>query len=149
MRRPVIPYVDSSVRMKLYVLESNSQDAIRTVSHYSAVPATPLHELEMRNKFRVLFGRGVSSDAQRASSQHLFERDLLADRLKRTVPHWTEVYRISLSISSDYTAETLARSLDILHIAIAVSIDSKKFITSDRRQYEAARRVSMSAELIA
>ena len=142
------PYVDSGVLIKLYILEPNSQAAVRSVSRYGSVPVTPLHELEIRNAFRVLCGREVITAAQRALSEHLFERDLLADRLRRTVPDWSEAFRISLLISSDHSSETLAHSLDILHVAIATSIGSSLFITSDFRQHEIARRMSLSAELI-
>ena len=141
-------YVDSSVLIKLYVLELDSQAAVDSVSRYPAVPATPLHELEIRNAFRVLHGHDIISAAQRASSEHLFERDLLAGRLRRTVPDWSEAFRISLSISSEYASETLARSLDILHVAIAMSIGTNIFVTADRRQLEIARRMSLSGELI-
>jgi predicted nucleic acid-binding protein len=134
----VTGYVDSGVLVKLYVREPNSEEAAREVSRFPFAPLTPLHELEIRNTFRALQGRGAITDAQRAASEHVFEMDIAAGRLRRIVPDWTRVFADAEGLSRDFTTETLARSLELLHVASATNLASSvavaTFVTADRRQ---------------
>ena len=48
----------------------------------------------------------------------------------------------------EHTGATLARSLDILHVAIAIAEQAELFITADRRQREVALREGLVTELL-
>lgn len=140
-------YVDSGVLIKLYVREPNSREAAEIVGNLPAVPLTPLHELEIRNTLRALVGRGAISDAQRAASEHTFDTDIEAGRLRRWVPEWGALFRRATELSAAYTAKTLARSLELLHAAAAAS-STGLFVTADRRQGEVARLAGLETHLI-
>lgn len=142
------PYFDSGVLIKLYVLESNSPNAVSSVARFPVVKLNPVQELEIRNTFRALEGRDILTAAQRAASEHVLELDIICGRLRRSVPDWSEVFRIAMNLSQDYTTETLARSLDILHVAIAICEHCDIFITADARQDSVARKAGIQAEMI-
>lgn len=142
------PYIDSGVIAKLYVREANSAQAAELIEKYETVQINPFHELEIRNTFRSLEGQNAITSMQRSASEHLFDRDIIAGRLDRTVPDWSRVFDLALSLSERYTAETLARSMDILHLAAAISMQSELLITGDRRQSRVAEKTGLKTQLI-
>jgi len=146
--RPRIPYVDSGVLIKLYVREHNSAAAAGLVATFPSVKLYPFQELEIRNTLRALEGRSIISEAQRAMAEHEFERDVILGRLRRTVPDWQQVFPVATRLSMEHTTATLARSLDILHVAIAIAEQAELFITADRRQREVALREGLVTELL-
>jgi hypothetical protein len=52
---------------------------------------------------------------------------------------WSKIFNYAVDLSKKHTAMIGARSLDILHLASALSIKSEKFLTVDVRQTEAAK----------
>lgn len=148
MSDPKTPYVDSGVLIKLYVREHNSAAAAGLVATYPSVKLYPLQELEIRNTLRALAGRSIISDTQRAMAEHEFERDTIVGRLRRSVPDWQQVLQVATRLATEHTGATLARSLDILHVAIAIAEQAELFITADRRQREVALREGLLTELL-
>ena len=146
--RPRVPYIDSGVLIKLYVREHNSAAAAGLVATFSSVKLYPFQELEIRNTLRALEGRSIIREAQRAMAEHEFERDVILGRLRRTVPDWQQVFPVATRLSMEHTTATLARSLDILHVAIAIAEQADLFITADRRQREVALREGLVTELL-
>ena len=141
-------YVDSGVLIKLYVREPNSAAAAQLVTAFPSVKLYPFQELEVRNTLRALAGRTVITDTQRAVAEHEFERDLILGRLRRAVPDWRKVFEVAARLSMDHTASTLARSLDILHVAIAIAEQAEPFITADRRQRDVALREGLVTKML-
>lgn len=141
-------YVDSGVLVKLYVREPNSPAAAQAVRALASVPITPIHELEMGNAFRALEGRRIVTAAQRAASEHMLERDIRLNRLRRITPDWSAVFRSADRLSREHTADTLARSLDILHVAVALIEHAESLLTADNRQAELARRAGLTTRLL-
>ena len=143
------PYIDSGVLLKPYVREPNSAATARVVAAYPSITLNSFQELEIRNALRALEGRSLISPAQRAASERELEPDLALGRLRRSVPDWSRVFTTAVRLSADHTAATLARSLDILHVAIAITDQAELFVTGDRRQLTVARRSGLSATLVA
>ena len=129
------PYVDSGILVKLYVLERNSAQAISVLSQFPYVEINGLHEMEIVNTLRTLEGRNLITPTQRIASERSFETDILAGRLRRIEPDWPTILRESRELSRLFSADTLARSLDILHVATAIASNADAFITGDRRQH--------------
>ena len=102
----------------------------------------------MRNTLRALEGRASITSAQRAAAEHEFERDVVLGRLRRAVPDWNEVFKTAIRLSSEHTAATLARSLDIIHVAIAITEQAEPFITADHRQLSVAEREGLRTEAL-
>ncbi len=141
-------YVDTGVLVKLYVSEPNSARAIEAVMSFDTVPLTQLHELELRNALRALEGRRTISRDQRAAALQMIEGDVSAGRLQTARPSWPDVFARAEMLSRKHTASTLARSLDILHVACAVVGEAVVFLTADLRQYRLAELAGLHSMFV-
>jgi len=141
-------YVDSGVLIKLYVREPNSDMAALAIQQHELLPLNGLLELEVRNTLRALEARESLTDVQRAAAEHFFEIDCAEGRLHRTAVDWTEVFQRSIGLSHSFTGQTLARSLDVLHVAVALHQKCSLFITADKRQAAFARCCNLPVELL-
>ncbi|MFW6363819.1 MAG: type II toxin-antitoxin system VapC family toxin [Spirochaeta sp.] len=139
-------YVDSGVLVKLYIREANSAAAIEQVRQYPVIQINRLQELEIRNTFHALEGRKVISSIQRAAAEHYLELDCTEGRLHRTAVDWSMVFQSAMEFSRNFTSDTLARSLDILHVAAAVQHHCTLFLTGDTRQARFARRCGLQVK---
>jgi len=70
------------------------------------------------------------------------------NRLRRVNPDWSDVFAKAIRLSAEHTASTLARSLDILHVAIAITQQADTFLTGDSRQELVARNAQLRVKLI-
>ncbi len=141
-------YVDSGVLVKLYIRERYSSMAISMLGQFKSLDLNQLQELEIRNTFRALEGRNLISSFQRAASEHELEADLIKKRLQRSHPDWGMAFKEAMNLSQLCTADTLARSLDLLHVAIAVISNADLFLTGDKRQYAVAQKAGLKVGLI-
>ncbi|GAB6088483.1 type II toxin-antitoxin system VapC family toxin [Spirochaeta dissipatitropha] len=132
-------YVDSGVLIKLYIREPNSNMAIDLIQQHSVIHINRLQELEIRNTFHALEGRGGINSIQRTAAEHYLELDCAEGRLHRTALDWSAVFQSAMEFSRNFTSDTLARSLDIMHVAAAVYNHCTLFITGDTRQAQFAR----------
>ncbi|MFH2115322.1 MAG: hypothetical protein ABIJ86_12535 [Spirochaetota bacterium] len=142
------PYADSGVLVKLYIRERNSSEAISALGQFKSLNLNQLQELEIRNTFHALEGRKLISSLQRAASEHELEVDLIKGRIQRNLPDWGLAFKEAMNLSQLYTADTLARSLDLLHVAVAVISNSDLFLTGNKRQYAVAQKTGLQVRLI-
>jgi predicted nucleic acid-binding protein len=135
----VTTYVDSSALVSVYVTERFSKAARAAVRRASQVPYTPLHQLEVPNAFEMLVGRGaITRNECDALLGHLRE-DVEAHRLMTVSPDLEPVFARASEFSRLYTAKTLARSLDLLHVAAAHVAACTRFVSGDDRQLAVAK----------
>jgi predicted nucleic acid-binding protein len=128
-------YLDTSAIIKLYFKEEYSLETSNWVrKNGKAIPLTSFHELEFLNavnlkQFRKEFIKedadSVVSKFKKHEEQGIFFRPQL---------DWTDIFEISFNLSLNFTRTIGSRSLDILHIASALSIKAGKFLTFDDRQ---------------
>ena len=132
-------YIDSSALVSVYVTERFSKAARAAVRRASQVPYTPLHQLEVANAFEMLVGRrAITRDECRAVLGQLRE-DVDAQRLMTVSPDLEQVLARATEFSRLYTAKTLARSLDLLHVAAAHVTSCTRFVSGDNRQLAVAK----------
>ena len=99
-------------------------------------------DMDIREEFASL------KENVRAASEHLIDSDVVAGRLREIVPDWSAVFATSFGLSREFAARTLARSLDILHVAIAIVGRAELFVTGDRRQEAMARHAGLVTETL-
>ena len=58
---------------------------------------------------------------------------------------WRAALRRAAEMSQTHTPRFGCRSLDVLHVAIAVELDFRTFVTFDRRQQQLARALGLKA----
>lgn len=138
-------YPDTSFLYAFYVKQSNSPSA----AAHSATMREPLHvaaflAYEFRQSLRFQTWRhsanpreGIATaDAQAALLQ--FETDL-ANGIAVLAPcNFQEVFRLAENLSKQHTCINGRRSFDVLHVATALQLGAKEFLTFDSNQRQLA-----------
>ena len=138
-------YFDSGVLVKLYHLEPNSAVAAACVHEVAApIPLNPLHRLELHSALRLMLGRGEIAPADCQQALVTFAQDCAAGSFPDEMPDWKRVFDRAEQLSAAHTATTLSRSLDILHVALALESGATEFCTFDQRQATMARLVGLT-----
>ena len=133
-------YIDTGVLLKAYVLEPDSAYATALIeSAGAAIVYSHLHELEMINALQLKRYREEITSRQLAGSLRLIESDRAAGRLFRPDYELAKVFSRATDLAVRYSKKYATRSLDLLHVALAVEIGCIRFISFDRRQRRAAQ----------
>jgi len=133
-------YVDTSVLVKLYIREELSREASNWIKkNNEAIPLTRFHELEFTNAIQLKQFRSEVPEAESLVITTRFKEPESKGIFYRPQMDWSEIFNYAVDLSEKHTALIGARSLDILHIASALSIKAEKFLTVDGRQTEVAR----------
>jgi len=133
-------YYDSGVLVKLYVREENSDTVARFLAmRGEAVIVNHLHEIEMRNALRLKRFRDEISDEQLATSMAMLASDLAAGRLIRGGIDWESLWAEAERLSATMTTGIGVRTMDLLHVAVALDRAASGLVSLDHRQRAAAR----------
>lgn len=130
----VTTYADSSVLVASYANELHSTMARRALMSVTQVPYTPLHHIEVRNALRVLVGRRRLTLEESSKMLVHLEDDVAAGRLLQVPIDLYAVFSAADALSARHATRILSRSLDTLHVAVALELDCSKFVTFDARQ---------------
>jgi predicted nucleic acid-binding protein len=139
-------YVDPSALLKLYIheRESAAMNAWRTRIG-GALPITLHGRLEIANGISLAaFRKAITAEAM-ADALLSFEEDLTEGRYTEIDVLWRATLRRAADISRTHTAKLGCRSLDVLHVATALELGLRDFVTFDDRQRQMARAVGLRA----
>lgn len=132
-------YIDTSVMVKLYVKENHSFDVSRWIKkNNEAIPLTGIHELEFVNAINLKRYRSEISEGDIRLITARFTEHEHRGVYYRPQIDWSDIFFNAAALSKTRTAKTGSRSLDILHVASALSIRAGQFMTFDDRQSELA-----------
>jgi predicted nucleic acid-binding protein len=137
----VSTYFDTSYLVALYVPNDHTVAALRHHSRHSREPLlfTPLHRLELRTVVRQCAYTGlISEPSARAILRHIDE-DLDDGTLLHQPLKWTESLRQTEIIASRRAMKMPCRSLDLWHVAAAIEIGARDFVTFDQDQFDLAQ----------
>ncbi len=95
---------------------------------------TPWQEIEARTALRLKAYRKEITEAEMQGSLRNFEDDILAGRWKAPAYSEADFWRFARHLSDRHAAATGCRTLDLLHVAAALSLGVKTFVTFDERQ---------------
>ena len=137
-------YIDTSALIKLYYPEAESTDLQEWVRRENkSILYTSLHELELKNALALkVFRNEITGEAYSQLVQAL-DGDVEKSVLRRVHPEWGSVFHRSLEISDQNTPTVGARSLDILHVAIALTLGCDRFITFDDWQIRLSQKTKL------
>lgn len=137
-------YFDSGLLVKLYVPERNTL-AAETLLQQLSQPLifTHLHRLEVTNAIHAKCFRSEITRAEADQSLALMENDLATGRLQSTSPDWEEIFDRADELVKQHTSVLGTRSLDVLHVALALVLNIHNFATSDQRQAKLAEKVGL------
>ena len=137
-------YFDSAIIVKLYVQEATSADAIRLVGAYVAPYAlTQWQTLEIKNAIRLKAFRAEITAAEMNQSIAAFEQDIATGRWQRPAYAAAAVEQKADELSAGHSATLGCRTLDIIHVAAALVLGIKEFVTFDGRQGALAKKVGL------
>ena len=143
-------YYDSSVLVSLYADEESSRNISRFLAGGAeAVFVNELHEIEMRNAFRLKRFRNEIDDTQLAAALGWFDGDLAAGRLIRRGVDWQSVWAETQRLSAAITTRTGVGTIDLIHIAAALRQAASGIVSQDKRQCDAARAAGLQVVDIA
>lgn len=132
-------YADTSFLVSLYVFDDNSPQASAIFAEVSfPFLLTPLLEAEIVNAFYLRIFRKESREKQIMTSLELFGKDVRSGVFELK-SFSNEIFRQASQISSRRTAKLGTRTLDLLHVASAVFLQTERFCTFDKKQSELAR----------
>ena len=132
-------YADPSALLKLYLHEPESaaMSAWRARTK-GALPVTQHGRLEISNGICLAaFRKGISTEALRDALAS-FDEDMAEGRYVQVDVLWRATLRRAGELSRSHTPALGCRSLDLLHVATALELGLRNFITFDTRQQQLA-----------
>ena len=153
-------YADSSFILRLVTGEADSPQAVAEYRRLDSPRLfyVPLHALEVRNAIlqRAFHQRRSVSSHER--QQVARERDAALARLERLVARRALLDVLldtdaaiarAANLSTIHTERLGARAIDLLHVAISLTLESDLFFTTDARQAQIAKAEGLKVVSIA
>jgi predicted nucleic acid-binding protein len=138
-------YADSSFLVSLLRIDDKHEAAMRYIAKSGETLAfNPLHRVEVRNALRNAQAFGQITENERQLAFRQIEQDLQAGLLIYSRLSWTDVFRLADELSDKHAGKEGQRTIDLLHVALALKCGAKSFLSFDRRQ----RRLAKAASLI-
>ncbi|MBN1847893.1 MAG: type II toxin-antitoxin system VapC family toxin [Deltaproteobacteria bacterium] len=128
-------YLDTSAIIKLYVKEAFSLDISKWLrNNNEALPLTSFHYLEFMNAVKLKeFRKEISSDEAEIIISK-FDTHEAKGIYYRPPLDWASMFKFAHDLSKKHTANMGSRSLDIMHVASALSLKADTFLTFDDKQ---------------
>lgn len=143
------PYLDTGLVLKLIIDEPLSAKVAGWLAQKGApVPYTRLVEVELENTLHAKHFRKEITAKQLKGAQG-FVRDLLMEgKFFRPDLSLETVVLEALEAMPKTTLNTGCRTLDLLHVVSGTILGCSEFVTSDKRQAEAARTYGLNVEFL-
>jgi len=136
---------DSSFFVALYVRQLHSPAAVSSLKRLRApLPITALNLFETRNAISLLAFRKAINHSEHEIAHSQLIRDVTSGVFAETRVVWETVFAHAERLRAEHTVTLGVRSLDILHVAIALSLGAKTFLSFDDRQRALAMHVGLT-----
>ncbi|HET6930982.1 MAG TPA: type II toxin-antitoxin system VapC family toxin [Candidatus Acidoferrum sp.] len=140
----MIIYADTSFFASLYIPGTHSPSALAAVRPLrTPLLITFLGELEFANALGLRVFRKELSPSESESVLAHFRKDIL-DGVFRVSPVPNGAFERAIQLSQKHTSRVGTRTLDVLHVAAAITLRARFFYTFDRSQAELARAANLS-----
>ena len=140
-------YPDSSFLVSVHRADSRHEVARAFLDKNSlSLAFTPLHRIEVRNALRNAVAGGDMTDSGCRLAFRQIEEDLRDGFLIHTTIIWPDIFRRADQLSEDHAASAGQRTIDLLHVAIALEAGAKTFLTFDQRQRKLARAAGLKVK---
>jgi predicted nucleic acid-binding protein len=126
---------DTSFLFSLYHCDAHSAAARKySIQHSSSLSLSPFNRFELYNAFR--FSEFCGALPKNKSELYIasFERDLRTGYFIEIGCNLASILAEAHHVSSQYTREKGYRAFDIIHIATALHLGAKIFLTFDQKQ---------------
>ncbi len=139
---------DTSFLFSLYGNDAHTPRAVAWMkTQRTALTLTALGEYELSNALRFAEFRKVIAKGEAASFWAQFEADLASGRLKVHICNLADVVDEAKRLSAMHTLTGGHRGFDILHVAAALVVKARQFLTFDENQKELAKAERLGVPL--
>jgi hypothetical protein len=137
-------YADPGALLKLYIHEpaSAAMSAWRSRTK-GALPVTPHGRLEIVNGICLAGFRKIISAEALSDAIASFDEDLAEGRYVDADILWRATLRRARELSRAHTPAVGCRTLDVLHVATAIELGLRYFVTFDSRQRQLAKAAGL------
>ena len=129
-------YADTSFLYSLYVQQANSAKAaaFMAAAHDAPLLLTTLGRFELLNAIRLSVFRQKLNPRVAAIDVQTIRADIESGVLGVISCDWAALHAEAERLSARHTAEGGHRSMDILHVARALTTGAREFLSFDRNQ---------------
>jgi predicted nucleic acid-binding protein len=128
-------YFDTSLLVAFYANENSALEAARLLATSGhPIPFNRILELELRNAIRRKVPRREITDTQASGFLRQLESDVRQGILAWQTFDFEPVFDRTERLGAQFTERLNTRSIDILHVAIALELRCDTFHTFDRDQ---------------
>lgn len=132
-------YFDTSALIKLYYPEPETElIADWIIETKPVIFFTLFHELELKNAIGLKAFRGEITEKQLKDIIGTVNHDLDTGVLTVPLIHWNDLLCSAVALSDTFVKEIGTRTLDIIHVAAALYLQSTHFLTFDKKQAKLA-----------
>jgi predicted nucleic acid-binding protein len=137
-------YVDPSALRRLYVHDDRSRAFCAWRARVGgSLPLTLHGKAELVNSIALAVFRGDLSAAAGEAALADLESDLAAGHLHVADLLWRKALVRAADLSREHTPKLGTRTLDVLHVASALTLGCRAFVTYDDRQEALAKAVGL------
>jgi predicted nucleic acid-binding protein len=137
-------YIDSSALRHLYV--HGSRSAAMSAWRFRCPGALPLTRFGRAEVFNAILGAAFRGDLTEAAAQRSlaeFEADLNSGDIRLVDLLWRHALDRTAELSREHTIKLGTRALDVLHVASALELGARTFVTYHARQAALAQAVGL------
>jgi len=136
-------YCDTSFLVSLYTPDANSQAAAAEARRSTTTLfISPLGELEFTNALQLRVFRKELTKAETSAAYAVIQKDLAAG-VYSVQPVSAIVFDTAKRVSLKHTAGIGSRSLDVLHVAVALAMGADVLLSFDENQRKLAEAVGL------
>lgn len=140
-------YPDSSFLVSLHRNDEHYAVAQSLLAQVASTLAfTPLHRIEVRNALRNAAACDEITTAECRLALRQIDEDLRDGLLIHTPIAWTDAFRRADELSEKHAAREGQRTIDLLHVAIALECEAQTFFSFDNRQRKLAQAAGLKVK---
>lgn len=137
-------YVDPSALRSLYLHDDRSARFCAWRRRLGGcLPVTRFGRVEIINSVQLAVHRQLIDGGLAQSAIADFDADIREGRLAVLDVLWRRTLDLAAELSTLHTAALGTRTLDVLHVATAVTLETKRFVSYDTRQAALAKAVGL------
>jgi len=138
-------YYDTGVLLKLYLYEPESARTSRFVTaRKAAIHINDLHLTESLSAIQLKAFRKEFTEQQASDCIAALEDDIKAGVLRMSFVSWGDVWIRCHTLVRTHAARLGTRTQDTLHVALALTLMARNFITMDKRQAALAKACGLT-----
>lgn len=137
-------YFDTGLLLKLFVSEANSTLVIALAASLAEpIVVSDFQLAELVTALHCKVGRREITASDAAAVEARIRREIKLGVFEWKEPNWKRIFAHTITLARTLAPATLCRTLDAMHVALALELRVKAFATLDERQRKLASAVKL------